>query len=89
MMYIGVRVEEEISTGNQIVHFDIPASLVPVIHYQLKINDGEELEIGSSISVKTNNAKPIRLLYETGLKSEIHGINVNEKVASIVDDLSF
>ncbi|MBR3971764.1 MAG: hypothetical protein IKJ83_02630 [Ruminococcus sp.] len=94
MMYISVRLRTEVETGKAQVIFRIPASLIPVIKYNVSLtgdslrNPGEvTLNVNKTMGIDTDNdgvydkdipVSPIRLLYEVGLDSRINALNVSE-----------
>lgn len=74
MMYATVQVREEIATGTQLVTFAVPASLIPVISYHVKLDSDDALE---SLTVDGANA-PIRLVYEISLDESINSFNAKD-----------
>ncbi len=77
MMYATVQVSESIASGEQTVEFAIPAALIPVITYEVTLDDKEKLE-----NLVTKGAKePIRLVYEVALDEEINEYNVKDVVS--------
>ena len=81
MMYVSVRVVENIDTGIQTVHFDIPAALVPLVTYSIDVS-GKNYSSATATMV-INEEEPIRLVYEVALDSEINEFNVIESGASV------
>ncbi len=98
MMYVSVQVHERLSDGLIGVRFAVPASLIPVVSYNITLT-GDSLENpgditleydntmevdtdGDGIAESTRDVSPIRLVYETGLKDEINELTV----ADIVSD---
>lgn len=80
MLYISVQVHKDIASGHEAVLYKIPASLVPMVNYEIKFN-GTELETGTDFQLKIGGAdEPIRLIFEIGLRSDINRINVNDKI---------
>lgn len=80
MLYASVRVREDIKTGKQIVDMEIPAALLPLITYTITV-DGDVLKDDNITGITCKQKKPISLLFEVGLDSEITPINISEKVA--------
>lgn len=96
MMHVSVQVRTKIETGETAVVFKVPASLIPVINYNVTLtgesvkDPGEitltvdsDMEIDTDddgISDKTVDVEPIRLLFEVGLSDEINELNVAEVV---------
>ncbi len=77
MMYMTVRVAESIATGAHTVHWKIPAALVPMVTYKITV-DGYSVETAKNVQLVREEAEPIRLVFETGLKSHINSLNVSE-----------
>ena len=77
MMYMSVQVKTNIATGEQTVSWKIPASLVPMVTYEVKL-DGTNVDTATNVrlTVSDENAAPIRLLYETGLRSDLNAFNI-------------
>lgn len=80
MMHIVVKVRTEITTQQQDVVFMIPAALIPVITYHVEL-DTDSYETAEEIKMYTDDEKPIRLLFEVGLRSDINELNINEVLA--------
>ncbi len=88
MMYTSIRVRKTIAegvagtaVGEIVVEGSIPASLIPTITYEIKLN-GKTYESGvQSVSITDTSAThPARLLYEVGLRDDINPINIAKKV---------
>ncbi len=79
MMYVSIQVRTEMASGNSQMIWQVPAALVPVVTYNISL-DGDSLESATNISVEIEEASPIRLLFEVGLRSDITGLNITEKV---------
>lgn len=78
MMYATVQVRHNIKTGEETVAFAVPASLIPVMTYNVSLNEnGELLDIELS-----GSDSPIRLVYEVALDSHINEWNVKEVVSA-------
>ncbi len=81
LLYAIVNVSEEITTGEKMVSFGIPASLLPTITYYVTLDENSEpSEITTSDDVAP--VRPIRLLYEVGLDSDINEFNFADKVSA-------
>lgn len=80
LMYMSVRVQEEISTGRQTVQWAIPASLIPTIAYEVAL-EGNSYETASNIKMVRKDANPVRLVYEVGLIEGINELNIAEFMA--------
>ncbi len=82
MMYAVVQVSAELATGEQTVNFAIPASLVPMVTYQVTTNS-DQLTAESLTSI-TNDAagkSPMRLVFEVGLVDTLDPVNLAEVMA--------
>ncbi len=77
MMYATVQVREEIATGEQTVIFAVPAALIPIITYNVNLDEKGEL----ADLTATGATEPIRLVYEVGLDARINSFNVKELVS--------
>lgn len=72
MMYVAVQISRNIQTQEQMVTFQIPAALLPVITYKIEVEletDGSIKEDTAKISATTAN--PIQLLYEVGVNEDL------------------
>ena len=79
MMYTTVQVRENIQTGDVIVTFAVPAALIPVVSYDVTLDENEEL-----IDLTVSGAQhPIRLVYEVALKDGIDEYTVHD--GNVVD----
>ncbi len=97
MMYVSVQVHKRLSDGLIGVRFAVPASLIPVVSYNITLtgdsleNPGDitleydnEMEVdtnGNGVADTTREVSPIRLVYEAGLKDEINELTVDDIVA--------
>ncbi len=80
MRYIEVDVVTFIATGETKVRVRIPASLIPIITYEVMLN-GETLESDAEKVDLIGATAPMRLIYEVGLKDTINSLNVAELAA--------
>lgn len=80
MMHIIVKVRTEITTQHQDVVFMIPASLIPILTYHVEL-DTDSFDTAKEISMTMSEEKPIRLLFEVGLRSDINELNITEVLA--------
>ena len=77
MMYAVVQVRKDIKTGDELVLFAVPASLIPTVTYNVTLDEEGEL---SELTV-TGAKSPIRLVYEVGLNDDINAFNVKDIVS--------
>ncbi|MBE6750070.1 MAG: hypothetical protein E7560_02780 [Ruminococcaceae bacterium] len=90
MMYMSVQVKTNIETGKQTVSWKIPASLVPMVTYLVTLK-GTNVDKASDVSIKVENAEsitPIRLIYETGLRSDLNEFNITGVAGNSILDTS-
>ncbi len=83
MMYMTVRVTKEIATGDAMITWRIPASLVPTVTYEVSVDVDAAGKITklNGLQLSDESAEhPIRLVYETALRRDIHDWNLAEKV---------
>ncbi len=90
MLYASIRVSKEINdydndgiVGETIVTWQIPASLIPTITYQVEVDvdaDGNITDV-LNVTLESDEVTPIRLLYEVALQEDIHDWNLAEKVS--------
>ena len=78
MMYMSVQVRTNISTGEQTMLWKIPAALVPMVTYLVSL-DGANVDEARNVTVSVENANtvsPIRLVFESGLRSDLNELNI-------------
>ena len=78
MMYMTVQIRTNIATGKQSVIWKIPAALVPVITYLVTL-EGTNVDSAKNVTLHVENAddiSPIRLLFESGLRSDLNELNI-------------
>lgn len=74
LMYLGVRVENNLTTHVQTVRFFVPSSLIPLVKYNVLRNasNGEDSHTEKTI------AYPVNLFYEVGLRDGINEYDLSE-----------
>ena len=77
LMYMTVRVQEEIETGRQSVQWAIPAALIPTITYEIQL-EGDNYENAKNIVMNRKGAEPVRLVYEVGLIDGLNELNIED-----------
>ncbi len=88
MMYMSVQVLENIEDGKVTVSWRIPAALVPTITYNVEL-DGNSINNATNVRISVENADsvaPIRLIYETGLRSDLNEFNITRVQGYSVND---
>ncbi len=78
MMYATVQVRKEIATGEELVTFAVPAALIPVVSYNVTLDEAGEL---SDLTVDGAD-NPIRLVYEVALDDSINSFNIMDVVSA-------
>lgn len=78
MMHVVVMVHTNIYTGDQTIIYKIPASLIPTVLYKVEL---EGTDMSAPKSITREEAFPLQLLTEVGLRSDINLINIEQKVA--------
>ena len=77
MMYATVQISENINTGEQLVAFAVPAALIPIVTYEVTLDQN-----GALSNLSASGAQhPIRLVYEVALEENITPYNVKEIVS--------
>lgn len=90
MMYMTVQVKTNIETGKETVSWKIPASLVPMVTYLVSLN-GTNVDTATDVEISVENAEniaPIRLVYETGLRSDLNEFNITKVAGNSINDTS-
>ncbi len=76
MMYATVQLRTNIATGEELVTFAVPAALLPVLTYEVKLDEN-----GALSDLELSGAKkPIRLVYEVALDQDINTFNLLETI---------
>lgn len=81
MMFVSIQVHTNISNGHSAVIWRIPASLIPVVTYEVSL-ENDTLDNPGEISVDFKENDPISLIFEVGLRSDINVYNIEEKVGT-------
>ncbi len=76
MMYATVQHRTEIATGDQTMTFAVPAALIPVVTYNVTLDENQD---PTDLTV-TGAEHPIRLVYEVALDANINAFNVRDVV---------
>ena len=66
---------DQILAGHAQLLFRIPASLVPVVTYEVEL-EGTGYDDAHNITMQIKDAEPIRLLFEVGLRNDINPYNI-------------
>ncbi len=78
MMYATVQLRQEILTGEETVVFAVPAALIPIVTYNVTLDDERNLT-DLTVSGATD---PIRLVYEVALDPAINAYTLKEIVSA-------
>lgn len=81
MMHIVVMVKTNIENGHQSVTFKIPAALIPMVTYRVRL-EGDSLENAKNIVMTQETAEPIRLLFEVGLQDRVNALTIQDIMAN-------
>ncbi|MBQ8605220.1 MAG: VWA domain-containing protein [Clostridia bacterium] len=85
MMFMSVMLRTEIATGEQTVMWRIPASIIPMITYNVTL-DGTDIHTANLKSLEVERNTPVRLVYEVGLNnSVINKYNVRDVMEADTD----
>ncbi len=85
MMYATVWVRRDIETLRESVVFSVPAGLLPTLKYYVNLSPEGELEsmyLGAPNKDQYEGLRPIRLVYEVGLREDITAANLTQKVSA-------
>ncbi len=91
LMYVSIQVHTEIVPQNRFdladtdvimpghaqLIYRIPASLIPVVTYNVEL-EGTGYDDAKNIEMTINDAEPLRLLFEVGLRDDINEYNIEE-----------
>ncbi len=88
MMFMSVMIQTNIKTGEQKVVWRIPASLLPMITYNVTFT-GTSVEDADDVSLTVERNVPVRLVYEIGLDPEVNELSVNEIMAGATDSAKY
>ena len=94
LMYASIQVHTEIAPqgtfgtteksvivpGHAQMIFRVPASLIPVVNYEISL-EGTGYDDAKNIEMTINDAEPIRLLFELGLRDDINEYNIQKRLA--------
>jgi len=95
LMYASIQVHTEIvpkerfnlseidviMPGHAQLIFRIPASLIPVVTYEIEL-EGTGYDNARNITMNIKDAEPIRLLFEVGLRDDINEYNIEAALAN-------
>ena len=81
MMHVVVQVRTNLKTKHQTVLFKIPAALIPTVTYNVTLegNSTDKVE-----SLTREDALPMQLVFEVGLRSDLNAVNLEAKIAEHV-----
>lgn len=82
MMHVVVMICTHIESGMQVVQYKIPASLIPMVTYEIELNSADPTDMKS---ITRKEAFPLRLVYEVGLSDEINSINMEQKLDEAIE----
>ncbi|MBQ6717563.1 MAG: hypothetical protein IJN22_01570 [Clostridia bacterium] len=76
----GTTEKDTIVAGHAQMIFRVPASLIPVVNYEVTL-EGTSYEDAKNIEMTINDAEPIRLVFELGLRDDINEYNIESRLA--------
>ena len=79
LMYISTQVHTRIADNSVSFIWRVPASLIPLVSYQVELN-GANVNEATGATVEYTPADPIRVLFEVGMNEDINPLNVTDKV---------
>ena len=91
MMYMSVQIHTHIETGKETVIWKIPAALVPTVTYNVEL-DGKSINNAKNVRISLEDAEnvaPIRLIYETGLRSDLNEFNITRVQGYSIDNNNY
>ncbi|MBR3873614.1 MAG: hypothetical protein IKJ26_05510 [Clostridia bacterium] len=74
LLYCSIRVAKDLTTGKQIVDWQVPAALIPTVNFDVTLS-GNSLENPGEITVEYKPDSPLRAIYEVGLRSDVNPWN--------------
>ena len=77
LLYCSIRVAEDLTTGKQIVDWQVPAALIPTVNFDVTLS-GNSLENPGKITVEYKPDLPLRAIYEVGLRSDVNPWNAQD-----------
>ncbi len=91
LMYVSIQVHTEIASqtvngykdtdtivpGHAQLIFRVPASLIPVATYNVEL-EGTGYDDARNITMEIEDAEPIRLLFEVGLRNDVNEYNITD-----------
>ncbi|MBQ2939254.1 MAG: hypothetical protein IJE00_02685 [Clostridia bacterium] len=79
LMYISTQVHTRIADNSISFIWRVPASLIPLVSYQVELN-GANVNEATGATVEYTPADPIRVLFEVGMNEDINPLNITDKV---------
>lgn len=77
MMHVVVMVRTELATLHQTVLFKIPATLLPTVQYKVTLDESAPTVVEK---FTREDAQPMRLVFEAGIRSDINAVNLEQKI---------
>ena len=81
MMHVVVQVRTNLKTKHQTVYFKIPAALIPTVTYNVTLDKDDTTKVES---LTREDALPMQLVFEVGLRSDLNAVNLEAKIAEHV-----
>lgn len=83
MMHVVVMVRTDLTTQHQTVFFKIPASLLPTVQYRVTLNENDPTVVDD---FQREEAVPMQLVFEVGLRPDINAVNLEQKIADHIQN---
>ncbi len=81
--FIRVKTDLSSATQKQCVTWSIPASMIPLVRYQVNLTD-DELDVNDTgITVEYKDNYPMRAFFEVGLRHDVNKYNAVEKLKGL------
>lgn len=83
MMHVVVMVRTDLTNEHQTVFFKIPASLLPTVQYKVTIGEDDPTVVED---FQREDAVPMQLVFEVGLRPDINAVNLEQKIAQHIQN---
>ncbi len=89
MLYILIRVREDLASGVQIVDANMPASLLPLVTYTIEIEETNGTTTVKGMTSNVDDIHPACLLFEVGLKDSIDPYTLEETIKAMKENYGY
>ena len=77
-----IRIKRELSSGKECVTWSVPASMIPLVKYEVDLQS-DSLQTPGDITVTYKDNYPMRAFFEVGLRSDVNKYNAVEKLKEL------